>query len=54
MKKAAAEKWAPCIPIHAAPSSWCCAVTVQGGFYVIWFDLTYGRYPAHAFVRTWD
>jgi hypothetical protein len=53
LTRVAAERWAPCIPIVTAPSMTCCAVRVQGGFVVLWFDVTYGLFPGAAFVNTW-
>jgi hypothetical protein len=53
VKRTAAEKWAPCIPIVAAPSCTCVGVRVQGGFVVLWFDASYGLFPGAAFRRTW-
>jgi hypothetical protein len=55
MKRTAAEKWAPCVPIVEGPSTWgAVAVTVQGGFAVVWVDVSYGRFPNGAYTRTWS
>jgi hypothetical protein len=54
--------WAPCIPIHAAPSPWVVAVRVQGSYVVGFFNMTGhasrpeqmdGRCPGFAITNTW-